>query len=219
MSLEGWRTLFEIGGVILLFLTFVCGAGVVLTGKKINALQAEEVRQIEQQQRKAAEEQKQAAAERLAVQRNLAEVTNRQNPRIINREKFLKRLEGVPKKKVEILYNPNDVEAYAFANQIRALLGPGVQGAGWEVSEPRPIPSTGGNELFQNAPPQVRHGSPAGAGITLVTRNSQECGTPSWRGLLSALGSSLGLPAVAIAPAEDPSLPDGTFRLVIGQKP
>jgi len=47
MSLEGWKSFFEIGGVILLFLTFIFGAGVVITGNWINERQAERLRQFD----------------------------------------------------------------------------------------------------------------------------------------------------------------------------
>src|SRR6266478_4274798 len=46
MSLEAWKTIFEIGGVILLFLTFVFGAGALFTSTRINARQASELREF-----------------------------------------------------------------------------------------------------------------------------------------------------------------------------
>lgn len=44
MPLESWKSFFEIGGVILLFLTFIFGAGVVFTTNKLNERQAEQLR-------------------------------------------------------------------------------------------------------------------------------------------------------------------------------
>ncbi len=44
MSLELWKSIFEYGGVILLFLTFVFGAGVVIATNRINERQAGELR-------------------------------------------------------------------------------------------------------------------------------------------------------------------------------
>jgi hypothetical protein len=65
MSLEGWKTFFETGGVILLFLTFVFGAGAVLTSQRINSKQAGELRQfainLSSQQERAANAEKDAA--------------------------------------------------------------------------------------------------------------------------------------------------------------
>ena len=47
MSLEFWKSFFEIGGVLLLFLTFVFGAGALVVSTKINERQAEEIRQFD----------------------------------------------------------------------------------------------------------------------------------------------------------------------------
>jgi predicted negative regulator of RcsB-dependent stress response len=47
VSLEAWKTFFEIGGVILLFLTFVFGAGVLFTSTRINERQAKQLRQFD----------------------------------------------------------------------------------------------------------------------------------------------------------------------------
>jgi septal ring factor EnvC (AmiA/AmiB activator) len=49
MSLESWKSFFEIGGVLLLFLTFVFGAGVVITSTRINARQAVQLRNFDKQ--------------------------------------------------------------------------------------------------------------------------------------------------------------------------
>lgn len=65
MSLESWKTIFEIGGVILLFLTFVFGTGAVLVGKRINSLQAKQLQQfnidLSKQQERAANAERDAA--------------------------------------------------------------------------------------------------------------------------------------------------------------
>lgn len=47
MSLESWKSFFEFSSVILLFLTFVFGAGVVFTASKINARQKLELLRME----------------------------------------------------------------------------------------------------------------------------------------------------------------------------
>jgi hypothetical protein len=46
-SLEWCKDAFEIAGVVLLLLTFIAGAGVVFFGRKVNALQAEQLRQFD----------------------------------------------------------------------------------------------------------------------------------------------------------------------------
>lgn len=45
--MEWWKSFFELGGVVLLFLTFAFGAGFVLTGKKVTELQAERLRRFD----------------------------------------------------------------------------------------------------------------------------------------------------------------------------
>ena len=46
-SLEFWKNLFEITGVVLLLLTFIAGAGVVGFSRKLNAVQAEQLLQFD----------------------------------------------------------------------------------------------------------------------------------------------------------------------------
>src|ERR1700722_10507597 len=47
MSLEFWKTVFEYGGIILLFLTFLFGAGAVITTRVLNDRQAEALKQFD----------------------------------------------------------------------------------------------------------------------------------------------------------------------------
>lgn len=65
MSLENWKAVFEIGGVILLFLSFVFGAGALITSNRINVIQARQLKdfqlKIESEQQKTALAQKEAA--------------------------------------------------------------------------------------------------------------------------------------------------------------
>lgn len=46
-SLEFWKSLFEIIGVVLLLLTFIAGTGVLWFSRKLNAVQAEQLRQFD----------------------------------------------------------------------------------------------------------------------------------------------------------------------------
>ena len=70
----------------------------------------------------------QAAEAQLALKQHTEQIERRQNWRLItNPEKFLGYLKGKPKRRIELLYNPNDTEAYMFAVQIRDWLGPGYK--------------------------------------------------------------------------------------------
>ena len=80
MSVEWWKSFFEIGGVVLLFLTFAFGAGFVLTGKIVSQRQETQLRQfdkdltdakndlVKQQERAAKAEQDAAYAKTTAAQ-------------------------------------------------------------------------------------------------------------------------------------------------------
>jgi hypothetical protein len=65
MSLEGWKSFFEIGGVVLLLLTFAFGAGALIVNNRLNAIQAQELGdfklKFEEEQQKTAGAQKEAA--------------------------------------------------------------------------------------------------------------------------------------------------------------
>jgi len=47
VPLENWKTIFETGGVILLGLTFLFGAGALITSRKVNELQAQQLREFD----------------------------------------------------------------------------------------------------------------------------------------------------------------------------
>ena len=65
MSLEGWKAFFEIGGVVLLLLTFAFGAGALIVNNRLNAIQTRELGdfriRFEEEQQKTALAQKEAA--------------------------------------------------------------------------------------------------------------------------------------------------------------
>jgi hypothetical protein len=65
MSLEGLKAFFEIGGVVLLLLTFAFGAGALIVNNRLNAIQAKELEdfriKFEGEQQKTALAQKEAA--------------------------------------------------------------------------------------------------------------------------------------------------------------
>ena len=65
MSLETWKDTFEIGGVVLLLLTFAFGSGALFVNRRLNALQAKELAdfriKFEEEQQKTALAQKEAA--------------------------------------------------------------------------------------------------------------------------------------------------------------
>lgn len=96
-------------------------------------------------------------------------LAEKQRSRSLNGAVFLRELRRVPKAKAEIWYNPEDPEAFGFALQIYGWLGKGyesgVPGAGWEVAEPRSIPTNAAFLNFPDAPLAVKAGAQMGLGI------------------------------------------------------
>ena len=84
MPLEFWKSFFEIGGVALLALTFLFGAGALIVNNRLNALQSKELDdfklRFEAEQQKTAVAQKEAAeAKQLAgaFERDIATANQR----------------------------------------------------------------------------------------------------------------------------------------------
>ena len=132
MSLEDWKAIFEIGGVVLLFLTFLFGAGALLTSTRINARQAVQLREFEKRLTDAkielAHQQERAAN----AERALLELQTRLAHRRISQsdhDRFVASLQPY-KGSVVDLTEITDLEAAQFAKDIIAVL----RDAGWKVN-------------------------------------------------------------------------------------
>jgi hypothetical protein len=134
MTIEAWKSFFEYGGVILLFLTFVFGAGAVIAANRINRAQARELRdfqlRIEGEQQKTAEAQKEAAQAQLALSQSLFAFARRAGDRVLDSGKFIDGLKDKPKRTVEIWCRPDDTEAERFSEDILRA----VMSVGWPAS-------------------------------------------------------------------------------------
>ena len=222
MSLESWKTLFEIVAIILLGLTFMNAGAAWYFGRRINEQQVEKLRKFDQDLTAAktglAQAQKESAEAQLALRKFIEDVNAARGPRmIIDHAAFVAALRGKPKAKAEILFAPNDEEAFELAVQIKRWLGPGVNGdgAGWDVDEPQPIPSTGGDKtISQYAPPGIRYGAIGGMAIisnrlwTPLDKNS------SYSGLMDAFFTARLVPAGE----QVSTVPENHFIIVVGQK-
>lgn len=133
MSLEGWKTTFEIIGVILLFFTFIAGAGALIFSNKVNAVKDENLRQFDKDLTDAKtalgkQEEKTAIAEK-----ELANLKDTIRPRQLTKEQqtvLVRLLSGDPKGSVSIMSVMGDGEAKAFAIQVDSAL----KSAGWTTS-------------------------------------------------------------------------------------
>jgi hypothetical protein len=151
----------------------------------------------------------------------------RQFNRRLDSAKFVKLLSGKPKARAEVLYNPNDLEAWDFALDIYQWLGKGPSktdtGAGWKVSPPKPIPANivGIGNTLSNAPPAVRCGaSGSQSGISFIAKDvsSQDSplGSLSKALTLSIMPTSRGTSWMS---TEDKALSGDLIIVVVGPKP
>jgi len=183
------------------------------------------------EQRKTAKAQEEAAKAQLALNKYVDNVARRQRPREIDGKALVKLLEGKPKARVELLYNPNDSEAWWFADELYLWLGKGngqEPGAGWEVSPPEPIAADAGykGQHLDKAPTAMRlAGAGTTTGITFVTKENVDYNSDARKplnALTMAFSSSItaGLrKGVASYGGEyDPSLPDDLIVVVVGPK-
>ena len=81
MPIEWWKSFFEIGGVVLLFLTFAFGAGFVITGKIVGERQEEKLRLFDKDLTAAKTELVKQQALAATAERNLLELQQRMKPR------------------------------------------------------------------------------------------------------------------------------------------
>ena len=146
----------------------------------------------------------------LLLEQKLTGVEKRQYGRTIDKAKFIHALEGKPKRTVELRY-VSDFDAYMFSGYILEYLGHGARGdgAGWDVSAPAV------------AAPN-KNGEPYQTGITIVAKAVSSDLKPEDKDAMEALEvaflRSSGPPTFFVSPRQDPTLPDGTFRLIVGQK-
>jgi hypothetical protein len=130
MSRDTWLSFFEwlSIGAGLLAVAALIGTGVM--GKKVNARQAEEILTLETGLAD-------AKAKQAEAQTKLERLKTQVEPRRINREVFLKALEGQPKVPIQIVYLRDDQDSLEFAQEITNLL----ERAKWEVTAREPIPT------------------------------------------------------------------------------
>jgi len=145
MSLETWKLFFEIGGVLLLFLTFVFGAGALFTSTQINERQAQQLRTFEKELTDAKTELKRQEVRAAVAEKETAELQAEVAGRHLSQKQLveistsLKRFVG---REVFISSYSGDSEAARLGLQINAAL----ERAGVHVSDQlgRTIASGGG---------------------------------------------------------------------------
>lgn len=204
MSVETWKAIFDWGTVVLIGLTFVFGAGALITGNILNERQEKHLEQFTIDLEKQKGETANAQAELLRLQQQRLPRTLRfeSNESL---QALVASLKHTPFT-AEIQYKKGDGEASWFAEQIRGLL----LSAGWKVPHPAPIPE----DMSANAVERL-HAQPDG--VTLITKKSSDKDKPGDPEpvLANLLSKSLG----TVARGWDASFPDNFLRIIILQKP
>ncbi len=169
-----------------------------------------------------------AAADEFAIQTFM-----RTRPRIVKmgRAKFAEKLRGVSPSKVEVLYKPEDGEAYLLALAIVGALGPKDKGGvGWDVSGPRPLtekdavdrPASVWGTDPKNVPLIVRAGAANGLGLIVKLPPSypppDPFETPTKATGVWALLYALQAANIFPFPVEaNPKMPPDVIRVVVGE--
>ena len=138
MGVEGLKIVFDWAAVILLFLTFAAGVGVLITGNVINKRQSRELQEfrlrIEAEQQKTAKAQQDAAEAQKLLAQSLTRFVRRSGDRIADFNKLVEAFKDKPKGVMEVRYKDDDSEAKKFSEDIERAF----QSIGWAVST-RPI--------------------------------------------------------------------------------
>jgi hypothetical protein len=143
-------------------------------------------------------------------------------PRQFDGDAFRKSLEGKPKAPVEIMFPREDSEAFRLATEFGNVL----KMAGWQTSEPTPIPP-GDIPRLSKQPSIASVG--ADTGVTVVIRADSQSDFQSIRdfqaptalsALVDAITQNLGSARAAGAGPDVFNVPPpGVLRIVVGPKP
>jgi hypothetical protein len=228
IPLESWHTILQWSAAILVGITFLVGIATVWVGDRVNRRQTERIAGLEKATAEA--KQKQAEAERENAEAQL-ELKNRllrsELPRSVFAIPLIGFLKELPKGTLEILYAPNDEEAYQLAWTISSSLG---GEGGWNVALPKPISADDPSQLLPqrmapefgkdgfNLPLLTRVGGITGMLTVLVSPADFHDGFPRAGTASNVLVAALMKCGFSTTYSVDDRLPAGHARLVIGPK-
>jgi hypothetical protein len=162
--------------------------------------------------------------ENTAAKQELEATFMRTRPRMIfDNKKFQDVLRGKPKADVEILFKPEDEEAWSLAIQIKARLTDvrlGT-GAGWTVSTFRPLTKSDALPDAQLNRPEVPLAIKSGSwfGLGLVVRSAPyPCFSHEIDSSVCALQSALMASGVGGGQITFARMPDNVIKIIIGQE-
>ena len=161
------------------------------------------------------------------AERQLAEI---RDPRTLPRDCLESALKGKPAGTVNVLYQPEDSEAYFFSFWIRLSL----MQSGWAAPEgPVPIPANIGFDPMNERIPSVVRAAGMERGVAIAAKSiplvpplnpHSAVPEPPIIDRTTAFGALYGAfekcapPGGGIAAIGDNTLPDGVFRIIIGPK-
>lgn len=208
VSLEAIASWAEVLTVAFTMLGAACGVAYVAANRPLKRLQEKESLE---EKRTTAQAQADAARAQLELKQYVEQAYKQAGPRKLS-PKFAEALQGKPTGTVDILYAPEDMEAYTLALQMWHAL----RGSGWTAAHPTPIPADG--ELgLPGAPTQFRYG--VGAGLLLLGKTfpantgKSTAADAIWEATQKALDITW-----SFVRTTDPTLPDDHFVIAIGQK-
>lgn len=165
-----------------------------------------------------------AAARALMAKRYTDSIAASVNSRQIDRKQFVNVLAGKPKGTAEVWYEPGDLEAKEYAEQIADLLGP--NGAGWEVTSPRMLPQKELPETYNDETSlldKLRIDASANSGISIGGGKPLGRDNPPaddlWTLLEQATSSLEGIWVIhwgGIRHFNPPGIPETHFTIVVG---
>jgi hypothetical protein len=214
-SLEWWKNAFEFIGVVLLLLTFIAGAGALWFSRRLNAVQAEQLRQFDkglteaktelgkQQERAAGAEGRleELINDNLRLQSDLLKLRKESEPRRLTgsqRTNLVRHLAGIHEA-VVIVSRVVDTESADFADDLNSAL----HDAGWETVR------------IQN-----RISSRYGVSLGTVAGTSFSQGAMRLNEALTAIGIVHDNPVFAVGDAStSPAFQSGVLYLVVEQRP
>lgn len=135
-------------------------------------------------------------------------------PRTLNHEIFAKEIAGKPKAPVEIWYLPDASDSWQFCLHLDVAL----HEAGWQVSQPIPIPAPPPNSFWKDLPRAMAAGGQP-AGITIVGADMADMDSdPAFKALFEALAKSTKFGMYGSGGSQAMPVPKGTLRVVVAAK-
>jgi len=195
MSTELWKSAFDWASVVLIALTFVSGAGALITGGIIGKRQEAKLREFDRDLTEAKtqlgkQQERAAMAERELLQ--LRQSLKDRSISLDQRQKLINSLKNAPRGPVEIWWLTGESDSYSLALQIQATF----EAAGWAK------------------PPERLAVGGSGVGLFIAMHDTSK--PPTHAVAIQQAFNSVGITLTGLGNSE---VPAGMVQIYIGQKP